>query len=80
MKDKDRVIGLRETVKMIKQGRVSSIKLALNADENIVNQILDLCKDTDIKIEKVKRKEKLGQSCGIERPAAVVAYLKVDET
>lgn len=78
MQIKNRVIGLRETVKMLKQDRVISVTLANNADDEIIDEILSLCNKKGIKVERVRSKEKLGRTCGIERPAAVVAYLKIE--
>ena len=76
LKETKHVIGFRESTKMIKQGRVESVTLATDTDEPLKSKILSLCKEYNIPVETVKSRRKLGYSCGIERPAAVVAYLK----
>ena len=76
MKETNHVVGFRETTKMIKQNRVSSVVLATDTDEPLKIKILTLCEDKAIPVKTIKSKRKLGHLCGIERPAAVIAYLK----
>ena len=75
LKETKHVIGFRETIKKIKQNEVDSITLAEDTDEAMKEEILSLCEEYKIPVNTVKSRRKLGYSCGIERPAAVVAYL-----
>lgn len=79
MKRADTVVGQRETLKMLKQDKVYRIKLANDTDQEIKDEILELCEEKNVPVQKIKTRRRLGQSSGIECPTSVVAYLKWDD-
>lgn len=73
-----KVIGLKQTIKAIKNGEGKVVYLAKNADIEIIETIENLCKEFGIKIKYVDTMKELGKLCGIDVGAAT-ALLFEDE-
>jgi large subunit ribosomal protein L7A len=71
-----KVIGMKQTLKAVKEGRILKVVLAEDTDEGIKKSIIDCCNDHQVVIERVETKVELGKSGGIERGAAVIGILK----
>lgn len=76
MSETNKVVGYRQTLKMLKAGRAARVVLARDTDAEMAEALLARCRETDVPVEMVAGKAELGRLCGIERPAAVAAYLK----
>ncbi len=76
MGDPKRVIGFRETLRMLKQDKVSNVILAKDTDDSMKVEIEELCKEKQVPVKIAKSRRRLGFSSGIERPASVIAVLK----
>jgi len=70
------VVGLKETLKAMKDGETNTVVIAEDADQFITDQIEQLAEVLDINCLKVDSKKKLGAACGIEVPASTVAIKK----
>ncbi|MCR1835239.1 ribosomal L7Ae/L30e/S12e/Gadd45 family protein [Oceanobacillus caeni] len=67
------IIGTKQTLKAMKNGEVSEVFIANDADEHITQKVASLADELDIPRKSVDSKRKLGVSCGIEVDASVVA-------
>lgn len=70
-----KVVGLKQTLKKIKDGSAERVIIAKDSDQFIVNEIETACEGTGIPVLSMSNKRSLGKACGIERPAAVIALL-----
>ncbi|MGM0601919.1 MAG: ribosomal L7Ae/L30e/S12e/Gadd45 family protein [Bacillota bacterium] len=70
------IVGTKQTLKAIKEKRVSKVFLADDIDQHIKEEILYAVKDNNIPFEMVESKMKLGRECGIDVSAASAALLK----
>lgn len=71
-----RVVGTKQSLKAIKEGRATKVVLAEDTEEPIRQQIMDACHACGVPIEAYESRQALGAACGIERSAAVVTLLK----
>lgn len=68
-----RIVGLKQTVKAIKNGTTKRVYLAEDADDFIKKSVLDVCSDKDIQIIYVNNMKELGDACGIDIGASTAA-------
>ena len=69
-------MGTKETLRAIKKGRVYRIFLAEDIDDDLKDKIYKAAESSNIKINVVESKLKLGRACGIDVAAASAALLK----
>ncbi|WP_438313571.1 ribosomal L7Ae/L30e/S12e/Gadd45 family protein [Sporosarcina sp. FA9] len=67
------IIGTKQTVKAIYTGIVTEVIIAQDAEERIIAPALEAAKLHDVLVTYVDSKKKLGDACGIQVSAAVVA-------
>ncbi|CAM3241833.1 ribosomal L7Ae/L30e/S12e/Gadd45 family protein [Filibacter tadaridae] len=70
---KKTIIGTKQTVKAIRAGIVTEVIIAQDAEERIVTPVLEEAALHSIQVTHVDSKERLGNACGIQVSAAVVA-------
>lgn len=70
------VAGLREVTRGIKDNRIKSVTIALNADEKLKNQLSNICLLNKIPMSYIRSKEELGQIMGLEVGCSVTGELK----
>jgi len=70
---KKTIIGTKQAVKAIRAGIVIEIIIAQDAEERIITPVMEEAKLHDIQVTYVDSREKLGNACGIQVGAAVVA-------
>lgn len=74
---KEKVIGLKQTLRAIQQDRVSAVYVANDIDEFLAKRVLESCREKQIPLFPVELGQKeLGRICQIEVGAAVVALIK----
>lgn len=73
---KKRIIGLKQTIKAIKEDRVSKVYVAKDADDHIKNSVIKESNGKDIELIYVDTMKKLGEACGIEVKASTASLLK----
>lgn len=72
-----RAIGLKQSIKAIKEGLAKTVYLAADASENIVQTVMDVC--TEMNISQINREHtmaQLGEYAEIDVGAAVLVVLK----
>jgi len=75
---KNLLIGTKQTKKAIAQGNVKEVFIAKDADQHIIDPIVNLCEDQGITIHFVDSMKQLGKACGIQVGAAAAAIQKSD--
>ena len=70
------IIGTKQSIKAIKDDRVSEVIIAADADVRVTSKIYDLAKEKDVPVTTVDSMKKLGKVCGIDVGAAAVALIK----
>ena len=70
---KKTIIGTKQTVKAIRAGIVTAVIIAQDAEERVVAPVMEEAALHSIQVTYVDSKEKLGNACGIQVGAAVVA-------
>ncbi|NLN48305.1 MAG: 50S ribosomal protein L7ae-like protein [Clostridiales bacterium] len=73
---KKRIIGLKQTIRAIKENKVRKVYVAKDADDHIKNNILKESNGKDIEIIYVNTMKELGEACGIEVKASTASLLK----
>ncbi|WP_156291792.1 ribosomal L7Ae/L30e/S12e/Gadd45 family protein [Oceanobacillus salinisoli] len=67
------IIGTKQTLKAMRNGEVSEVFIADDADGHITQKVARLAKEFNIPCKSVPSKRKLGTACGIEVGASAVA-------
>lgn len=73
---KKKVIGTKQTLNVIVNGKAKKVYLAQDVDQHIIDKIIQVSKENNVLIETVESKLKLGRACGIDVAAACAALLK----
>ncbi|WP_442597474.1 50S ribosomal protein L7ae-like protein [Neobacillus sp. D3-1R] len=72
---KEIIVGSKQTVKALKEGKVKYLVVADDADHKVTAKVLQLAKEIQVPILHADSMKKLGKACGIEVAAATVAIL-----
>jgi len=75
LKTGKKTVGVKETQKAVRDGRVRRLFIADDADERIVGPLVALCEQTDVPVERVATMRELGALCGIDVGAAAAGLL-----
>jgi large subunit ribosomal protein L7A len=70
------MIGMKQTLKAMKNGQISEVYIAEDADRYMTQRIEELAKTLGIPCQRVDSKKKLGAACGIDVGASTVAIKK----
>jgi large subunit ribosomal protein L7A len=70
------VIGTKQTVKALKEGKALEVIIAEDADPSIVDKVMEAAKEANVPVTKVDSMKKLGKACKIQVGAAAVAILR----
>lgn len=74
---KDKIIGLKQTLRAIQQDKVVQVFIASDVEEHIIRKINDSCTDKQIPIVALNLSQKeLGKLCQIEVGASIIAITK----
>jgi large subunit ribosomal protein L7A len=74
---KAKVVGLKQTLRALRQDQAARVLLAADADEALVQQISDACRGKGLLAEKTTFSQSdLGKLCRIEVGASVVTILR----
>ncbi len=72
----DKVVGVKQSRRAIREGRAERVLLASNADPALVEPIEQLCREREVDVDGRFSMEELGRAAGIQVGAAVVALLR----
>jgi large subunit ribosomal protein L7A len=70
------VVGTKQTVRALKEGKVQEVIIAEDADPFIIDKIMETAKEANIPVTKVDSMKKLGKVCKIQVGAAAVAIIR----
>ncbi|MCM3638527.1 ribosomal L7Ae/L30e/S12e/Gadd45 family protein [Sporosarcina luteola] len=70
---KKTIIGTKQTVKAIKSGVVKEVVIAEDVEGKLIEPVIGEAAKHGIQVSYVDSREKLGQACGIQVGASVVA-------
>ncbi|NLZ52197.1 MAG: 50S ribosomal protein L7Ae-like protein, partial [Thermoanaerobacteraceae bacterium] len=70
-----KIIGTKQTLKAIDKGQVSVVFIAQDAEEHVVSQLKEMCREKGIETVAVSTMRELGEACGIQVGAASAAIL-----
>ncbi len=73
-----KVVGTKQTLKAVKDGKVLKVILAKDTDDRLKKQIIASCDAYEVDLAEISSKRELGKAVGIDRSAAVIALLKED--
>ena len=77
--NQDKVVGVKQSRRAIREGRAEKVLLAANADPALTGPIAQLCEERKISVENGFSMEELGKAAGIQVGAAVVTLLRAGE-
>jgi large subunit ribosomal protein L7A len=72
----NKVVGMKQTVKAIKNKKARTVYIAKDADDKLIQSVKVLIDDNSQEIVYVDTMKKLGKLCGIDVGAAMAAVLK----
>lgn len=70
-----KVVGVKQSRKAVQRGEALLVFLALDADPQVTEPVLQLCKSAKVPVETVDHMKDLGTACGIALGCAVAAVL-----
>lgn len=74
---KNKIIGLKQTLRAIQQGKIQKVYIANDIEEHILRQITEICQQKTVPLISINVNPKeLGRICQIEVGAAVVSLIQ----
>ncbi|MCH6268782.1 MULTISPECIES: 50S ribosomal protein L7ae-like protein [Neobacillus] len=70
------IIGTKQAVKALKEGKVEELIIAADADQKVTAQVVTTAQDLEVPVLYVDSMKKLGKACGIQVGAAAVAIIR----
>ncbi len=70
------IIGIKQTHKAMKNGEVSEVFIADDAEKHITQKVANLAEELGIPCQRVDSMKKLGKAAGVEVNASTVAVKK----
>jgi large subunit ribosomal protein L7A len=67
------IIGTKQTLKAIKNGEVSEVVIAVDADQRVTSKVSRLAEEMSVPCIQVDSMKRLGKACGIDVGTATVA-------
>jgi len=74
---KDKVVGLKQTMKAVQRGQAEIVFLAEDAEPHVLRDLQNLCEELAVPIEWVASMHELGKAAGIQVSSAAAALLRV---
>jgi large subunit ribosomal protein L7A len=71
----NKVVGVKQTVKSIKNGKAKTVYVANDADQKFIQPVIQLAQENSIEIININSMKELGKLCGIDVGAATCAVL-----
>ena len=72
------VVGVKQTLRMIEQGRLSEVYIAKDADSFVTKGVERAAEKSGVRVTRVPSKRQLGARCGIVIGAAVAGIVLPD--
>lgn len=75
-KKKERVAGAKAAYKAVMQGLAARVYVARDAEERVVKDLLEACRDRGVEVVYVDSMRELGEFCGLRVGASACAILR----
>lgn len=75
-----RVVGLRQVLRAVREGKALKVYLADDAPEDMQRQVLLTARQMDVPVGRVGSMRALSRLCGVDVPASCAALLKSAKT
>ncbi len=75
LRQNEKVVGAKQVKRAISNSQAEVVFIALDADKNVTDEIVELSKEKEVYIQYVEKMKDLGEACGIDINAAVAALL-----
>ena len=66
-------VGIKQVLKAVRTGEIKKVYIGKDAEKSVVEELIKLCNEKNIKIVYVETMKELGKLAGIEVEAAVAA-------
>lgn len=76
LKHEKKTIGIKETLKALKQEKIKVLYIADDLDSHLKREIEKVIDLSNVEVVKVESKRRLGIACGIDVNASTVGILK----
>lgn len=70
------IVGTKQTVKALRNGRVKEVLVANDADSKLISKVISTAEEMNILVTYVESMKSLGKACGIEVAASTVAIIR----
>ncbi|MDD4569179.1 MAG: ribosomal L7Ae/L30e/S12e/Gadd45 family protein [Tepidanaerobacteraceae bacterium] len=70
-----KIIGTKQTLKVLERDQVCMVFIAQDADEHVVSDLKEICQKKGVDTVAVNTMKELGDACGIQVGAASAAIL-----
>lgn len=71
-----KVIGIKQASKAIKSGKGTVLYVAKDADRKLINPLVELACDNNIKVIEIDNMKNLGKMCGIDVQSSATLILE----
>ena len=71
-----RVVGARQVLRLLRDGALEEVFLALDAAPNLRSQVEQAAKAADVPLQTVSTMEEMAQLCRVDVPSAAAGILK----
>lgn len=75
LKTSQKVVGTKQTIKVLEKGTATAVYVAKDADERVIRQVIELAKDQELPVITVDTMVQLGKECNIEVKTATAATI-----
>lgn len=76
LNDNNKIVGTKQVRRAINSQDVEAVYIAKDAENNIKDEIAQICSERQIQVIYVENMKKLGDACGIDVNAATAALVK----
>ncbi len=75
-KAENKTIGTKQTIKAVQAGTAKTVYVAEDADKHVLDGLLSLSQEKNIKVLWVKSMDELGAACGIDVGSASASIIE----
>ncbi len=72
---KQRTVGSSATLRALQKGQLTEVIVAADADQNVVQPVIEACKAAEVPFQLVDSQALLGKACGLSVGASTVGLL-----
>ena len=76
LKKSNKVVGLKQTMKMVSKNNAEIVYIAEDADSRIIQPLVNICTNEAVEVIRVESMKELAKVCKVEVPTACAAILK----